>query len=193
MVMSTFSGSTQIDPSRSSIESDAFQSPHVPRPPPKARFQLGFTTIELLVIMAIMGILAGVAFINLRPLSNEAQNAANQIAAAVRQVRTKGMATTSAYRLVFESSTTLRASSASNCSVDADSADWVDRPDSDIVIDGSGRITAYGDGSPIIGTPTIVCFSSRGFSTTGASLRVLDDRGRVSTVEVFLGGAVEVR
>lgn len=61
----------------------------------------GITIIEVLVVVAVVGILAGIAALELRPLHNEAQAAANDFAGTVRQARARAMVTTSAYRVVY--------------------------------------------------------------------------------------------
>ena len=61
----------------------------------------GFTLIEFLVVVAVIGIVAAIAALDVRPLNNEARNAASEFASTVRQTRARAMATTSAYRLVL--------------------------------------------------------------------------------------------
>ncbi|MDZ7704997.1 MAG: prepilin-type N-terminal cleavage/methylation domain-containing protein [Trueperaceae bacterium] len=69
----------------------------------------GFTIVELLVVMAIIGIVGSLALYGLRGLSPRAVDAAGQLGGTVKQVRAKAMATTSFYRLVYASERELRA------------------------------------------------------------------------------------
>lgn len=147
----------------------------------------GFTTIELLIVLAIIGILAAIVALNLRPLSNHAENGANAIAAGLKQARARAMSTTSAYRLVFASPTRIEASYANSCSATA----WTAEPAFDIAVEDSAWVEIDGAGDDAAGV-VVACYNSRGFADASTRLSVQDERGRSRTLEIFVGGGVVV-
>lgn len=146
----------------------------------------GFTTVELLIVIGIIGIVAGIAALNLRPFSNHAENGANAIAAGLKQARARAMSTTSAYRLVYTSPTQLQASYANSC----DASNWTAESRFDVVVEDSAWYEVDGADDPT--GSVISCFNSRGFAETSRLLRIQDDRGRERTLEIFVGGGVVV-
>src|SRR5690606_38943207 len=130
-------------------------------------------TIELLIVLAIIGILAGIAALNLRPFSNHAENGANVIAAGLKQARARAMSTTSAYRLVYVSPTELAASYATSCG----SATWTDEATYDVKVEDSAWYEVKGAPGDSVGA-VVACFNSRGFAEDSQELLIQDERGR---------------
>ena len=75
--------------------------------------------VELLVILAIVGILAAMAGPQILFLSKPLQNATDQTAGIFKQARMRSIATTSAYRIRAESTTKLKVEAAKARSCDA--------------------------------------------------------------------------
>lgn len=147
----------------------------------------GFTTIELLIVIAILAIIGGIVALNLRPLSNHAQNGANAISAGLKQARARAMSTTSAYRLVYVSSTAIATSYANTCA----SGTWTPEPVFDVTVADSAWFEVKGAPPNPVGT-VIACYNTRGFAETSTAMTVHDERGNTRTVEVFVGGGVVV-
>lgn len=144
----------------------------------------GFTLVEVLIVIAIIGILAAVAALNLRPLANDALNAANQVASGMRQARARAMSTTSAYRVIYISPTEMRVEYANNCG----SASWTAEPRYDFSFPPQASVTVVG----VDPGEVLVCFNSRGLATRSVVFDVVDERGRSRTVELFVGGAIAI-
>lgn len=153
----------------------------------------GLTLLEILVVMAILAIVLGIAFVDLRPLNNPIQNGFTQTLGFFQQVRSKAMATTSAYRVVVDANGTLQVGYARRCS------DTVWTPDNQLAV---ANVQAGGARSALdlreqgltFGPVNWqVCFNSRGlanFSQPGQTIRLQDNRGNTRQVEVMLGGGV---
>ncbi|MFA5552002.1 MAG: hypothetical protein WDA03_10340 [Trueperaceae bacterium] len=126
---------------------------------------------------------------NLRPLNNEATNAANAVAAGLKQARARAMANTSAYRLVVAGSGSLIAEHAVSCT----STNWT--PDSryDVRLDFEATLAAYVGGELVEPGEVAACFNSRGFAQTSSEFNFTGRDGRTRQVELFVGGAVEIR
>jgi type II secretion system protein H len=142
----------------------------------------GFTLIEFLVVVAVIGIVAAIAALDVRPLNNEARNAASEFASTVRQTRARAMATTSAYRLVLVANDRVVVETRATCD---GSETWVAEPRLEFSARDGTRLVAgasVGD--------EIACFSSRGIATADPDLTFRDGRGREATVTILAGGAV---
>lgn len=143
----------------------------------------GFTLIEIIIILAILGIVGAIAFINLRAFDNPVQDGANQLAGILKQGRAKAMATTSAYRVepVSAGSNQLMAKTALGC--DSPTADWTVDPE--LTTDLPSKVTlSVNKGS------WPACFDPRGFASANQEFTITDGKGRKMTVELLLGGAV---
>lgn len=141
--------------------------------------------VEVLVVIAIIGIVAGIAALDVRPLSNDALNAANEVAATVRLARARAVATTSSYRVVLESQSVLRVETRRTC---GGSASWVEESALRREL-ASGVVVT----DPSEAGQELVCFNSRGIGDADPIVRVRDARARESSVEVFAGGSVRVQ
>jgi prepilin-type N-terminal cleavage/methylation domain-containing protein len=140
----------------------------------------GFSLLELLVILAVIGILAGVAALSLNRLENPLNTASSTTAGLLKQARAKAMATTSGYRVKPDDNQKLNVQSAINCSVTT-STDWTDEPS--LTLELPKEVT--------INTGWSTCFNSRGLSTNAQTLTLTHTDGRTQTLDIFVGGAVQ--
>lgn len=140
----------------------------------------GFTLVELLVVVAIMGTLLGIAGLNLRPLSNDLQSDTNLVVGIFKQARVKAVATTSGYRIVKKSNIKLVAEYSNSCSGTA----WTE--DSRLTVNLEHNTQIQGENG------TLLCFSSKGLATANPTLS-LKNGSKMRQIEVFLGGSVEAR
>ncbi len=150
----------------------------------------GFTLIELLITVSIMGIVLSIGALNLKPVNNDAQDAANRLSGLFKQTRAKAMATTSAYRIWADLGSQpvhLYAQRAKSCS--APNNEWVtDKKLQTELPEGVSLGVDYSNWDW-----RLPCFNSRGLSSNYITLNITDDRERVRTVELLLGGAVRVK
>ena len=140
----------------------------------------GFTLIELLITLGIFGVVMGIAAMNLRPLSGDLQAAGNEVVGTFKQTRARAMVTTSAYRIVPTSADTLNVQRATRCN----SNNWTD--------DTRLRRTLR-EGVTLAQMNWQVCFSPRGLTDNAPTFDLEDKDGKILTVQVFLGGTVELR
>ena len=145
-----------------------------------AVYRQGFTLLELLVVVAIMGILLGIGALNLRPLSNDLQNDTNLVVGIFKQARVKAVATTSGYRIVKKSGTRLIAEYSNSCT----GTTWIEDSRLTVNLEHDTRIQGSNG--------TLTCFSSKGLATTNPTLD-LKNGNKTRQIEVFLGGSVEVK
>lgn len=142
--------------------------------------------IEILVVLAIIGIASGIAALNLRPLGNYIDNAASEMAGTLKQVRARAMSTTSAYRISRASDTQLIVEFAdgSRC----DSSDWQEESRLNHEFREGVRIKEVRGGDDDV----IVCFNPRGLASRTPTVILSDANERERSVSVYLGGAVRV-
>lgn len=156
----------------------------------KSRNSKGITIIELLVIVAILGITIVAGGMGLRALGNDLQNAASETSAFFKQARIKAISTTSAYRVVFESETRLRAEHAVFCE---EGGAWEHDARLDLVL----REDIVMDGSGYQAGDVLLCFNSRGITDDtypqNPEVRLKDQSGQEKIVEVYKGGGVVIR
>ncbi|MFK7604183.1 GspH/FimT family pseudopilin [Deinococcus sp. SM5_A1] len=146
----------------------------------KSRTQ-GFTLTELLVVMAIIGILTSMAALNVRGLNNDAEAASSILSGAFIQARTQAISTTSAVRVTPSDARTLTFERSPRC----DASTWTALPNINATL--PDRVTVTGTG-----TPWRVCFTTRGELPTlpPSTLRMTDERGRSRTLTFYLTGSV---
>jgi len=150
------------------------------------RLQRGFTLIELLIVIAIIGIMGVLSVYGLRGLRNDLTANASELEAQVKLTRSKAMTTTRAYRLIQVSDNRIEAEWSERCN---DANGW--EKDEAIWMELSERVTI--SGTQDVTDKVIICFTSRGLASTNPILTLENLQGDTVEVEVFVGGAVEVR
>ena len=138
--------------------------------------------LELLVVLGMLGIIFTIAFVNLRPLNNPLQNGVAQTSGFLRQVRTKAMSTTSAYRVNVQGGNTLTVQYAFNC---LGNGGW--RADPQLRLELQEQIVITNNASPLL------CFSSRGQSDTALDLTLRNPQNQTRVVRVLLAGGIEAQ
>lgn len=151
---------------------------------------LGATLVELLVVLSILAIALAIGVLNLRPLSDPLQDAVVQAEGYLKQVRTKAMATTSAYRVELGLSG-LRAWYASSCQATNFTEDAALRLD----LPQGVRLEARWAQSGQAFTPSDwICFTSRGLLLGSREeepvLEFRDGKGRTRSLRIMLAGGV---
>ena len=138
----------------------------------------GFSLFELLTVLGVMGIIMAYASYDYRALNNPAGNAASELASFVRAVRSKALATTSAYTIEDETNRRLVTYTSSSC------GDMTRTADATLVYELPAGANLQSSGFSI-------CFSPRGLSNTSAELEVRDSRS-TKQVQIVLGGGVRI-
>ena len=149
----------------------------------------GLSLIELLITMAVVGVVMGIGALNLKPLNNDAGSAAGQLVGFLKLTRAKAMSTTSAYRVWTEAGSKpgqlrLYAERAKRCS----DGTWTRDPKLQVEL--PEKVTLDLDFS--LWNFRKPCFDSRGLSSDYAVVILKDDRSRIRKVELLLGGAARV-
>lgn len=143
----------------------------------------GFTVIELVIVLSMIGLMAAIALPRFRELSNELENAARETGGFFRQARAEAMTTTSAYRVISNSSRRLRAEYAPSCNSEDD--EWT--LDRGLPFELRERASFM----DLAADSTLICFDTRGVGDANPVLTI-QRAGRIAEVEVFLGGGVTV-
>jgi prepilin-type N-terminal cleavage/methylation domain-containing protein len=154
------------------------------RADPRPGRRPGFTLVEALIVVILVGLVMGIAANTFSGLSNDLENAAAETGAFFRQVRARAMTTTSAYRVVYASATELRTESARACN----DTTWTGDAGLSLVL--RERTTVKADG--IADGDVVVCYNSRGIGNASPTLIVTSRVGEEAEVEIFAGGAVRV-
>lgn len=160
---------------------------HTPGTIPELESRRGYTLLELLVVMSVVGILTGIAAINVTNLRQPADEAARSLSSTLGFSRARAIATTSAVRVQRAAGTrTYRVASAPSCA--AASAAWTELTAQAYTLPAdvttSGAAAAWS-----------ACFSSRGMVDGAAAPAVTftDRRARTRSLQVYAGGAVVIQ
>lgn len=152
------------------------------------------TLIEMLVVLGVLGVILGIAALNLRPLGGDLDSAANNLAGLIRQGRSKAMATTSAYSLVLPESGArefIFERGNNNCRFETSPPEGYWTPDQKLKFTLPANVELTGvDGAG--SGQWLLCFNSRGISSSTPKLTLTDDRGVSRALQVFAGGMVEI-
>ena len=137
----------------------------------------GFTLLELLVSITIVGILMSFATFDYRALENPVQNGAQALMGFMKKTRAKALASTLAYTITAANSGRIITTYSTVCSgtQTADSSLTLNLPSSAHLTDTSWSI----------------CYNTRGLSDNSADI-VVSDGTTTKTVQVVLGGGIRV-
>jgi Tfp pilus assembly protein FimT len=141
------------------------------------------TLLEIILVVAVVGIVLAVGAVSLTALGDPLGAAASSVEGTFKQVRAKAMSTTSAYRVSRVSATGLLAEYAMSCS---DTTGWTHDARLDATLDNGVQLTVPAANG------VIVCFDARGLADSNPTVTLTDAKGATASVEVFVGGAVEV-
>lgn len=154
----------------------------------KIKSSQGFTLLELLVVMAVVGILVGIAATNFANLRQPADEAARGVSVLLKTARARAIASTAAVRIQRDAGSRAYAfAEAPSCTATT----WTTRPAQQYLLPDDVTITS----------PTKAwkaCFNSRGTIDvpTGATLDAVtftDRKARKRTLTLYAGGAAEVK
>jgi len=141
--------------------------------------QSGFTMIEVLVVVAILGIALVGASLYFKPMEGRLQAAVVLAEGQFRQARVLAMATTSAFRVKADGSTRIVAESADSCSATT----WATVPELDVDLPDDVTLT---------GTAWSFCFGARGVSNVNATIALQHPRLGTTQIEVLRGGTTRI-
>lgn len=139
----------------------------------------GSSFVELLVVLAITGIVVGAAALYLRPIEAPVQVAAAELEGVLRQTRARALATTSACRVLPVGRRALRTECAASCAASS----WTGQPGGPLELPRDVTMTDTG---------WTVCFNSRGLASGNLTITLVHPQYRFRRVEVLLGGAARV-
>ena len=149
-------------------------SPYSPR-----RNSAGYTILEVLVTIAFMALLTKFAISNIKSLQNPLADASFEVSHFLRLVRSRAISQTLAIKVAPLSSTRIGTSKSTTC---------------------TGTMTAISDltltlpnQSSLPDTTWSVCFTPRGLAATNITFQILGRDGRSKTVEIALGGGVQIQ
>jgi len=137
------------------------------------------TLPEVLIVVAIMGIMLAIGLLYLKPAEAPLQAGSLLLEGVFRQARLQAIATTSAYRVSPSGTGGLEIEFAASCS----DSTWAGAPNgnyelpSDVTLDD---------------TSWSVCFTSRGIATTNVVIQLNHPDFGSRQVEVLLGGTTRV-
>lgn len=141
--------------------------------------EAGITVLEVLVIVAVLGLSVGVAALNFEPLETPLAAGVTLTEGFFREARLSAIATTSAYRVQPDSTTRLGVQQDVSCS----GSSWTTVANMKLDLPPGVTLTDTG---------WSVCFSSRGISSDNVVLTLQHDAYGSEQVEVLLGGTTRV-
>lgn len=140
----------------------------------------GFSLLEVLVSMTLLGLLTGMAISNLKDLDDPLQDGASQVLGYIKQVRAQAISSTQAYFIQASSTTQITSSFGIDCQDPSPVLDdrlFIDLP----------------TGVQMTNTSWTFCFSTRGLADSNILIPLQDQGGSMKVVEVLLGGAARVQ
>lgn len=141
--------------------------------------QSGASLVEVLVVLAIVGLALSATAMNLEPMESPLQSGCSTVQAFLREARVKAIASTSAYRVSPQGSRTLTAEYAPACS----ETSWT--PDASMALE-------LPDGVSMTPTTWAVCFGARGLSTDNVVITLSHAAHGTERVEILVGGMTRV-
>lgn len=147
--------------------------------PKRGRSSAGMSVPELLAVLALCGILFGIASLGLLRMEPPLDTGTLLVAAALRQARVKAMAETAAYQVTPLDGSHLVAARADLCT----DTIWTLEPRMEV---------ALPEGVTLTDTTWAVCFSNRGHADSNATLTLQYPATGSRQVEVLIGGMTRV-
>ena len=141
--------------------------------------QRGFTMIEILAVLAVLGIALGVTAMQLLPIASPIDTSTNLLEGEFRLARLNAIATMTSYRVSSATPTKLQGEKGASCSATT----W--SPDSSMNVSLPTGVTM----SPASWT---VCFNSRGISTNNVTVAVTHPTYGSKSILVLYGGTTRV-
>ena len=139
----------------------------------------GTSLLELLVVLALLGLSVTAISFNLAPLETPLQSGSVLLEGYLRQVRRQAMATTSAYRAVPIGPDRLIAQRGPSCL----GTTWTDDPRVQVELPDDVEMTD---------STWRVCFSSRGISASNVIVTLTHAEFGQKQVEVMIGGTTRI-
>ncbi|MBZ9713859.1 type II secretion system protein [Deinococcus multiflagellatus] len=161
-----------------------------PCSPPRPQ-QQGFTLLEALLVMSIVGILFGLGMVSFQNLRNPARDTARAVHSALFQLRADAAANTQARRMVLNSAGELELQSALKCDETNQNA-WTLYSKVDLPERLNRRPVTLSREGGALSPNVIVCYSPRGLATVNGQLNIDDTKARYS-VQVALSGGIKTR
>lgn len=142
--------------------------------------QSGATLIEVLAVVAVLGLSVGAAALSLQPLETPLDSGVRLVQGSLRQARLNAIASTSAYRVIPLTADRLTGQFADSCSATTWSTD-------------SSMAMNLPQDVSFASTGWAVCFSSRGISDGNVTITLDHDTAGQIGVEVLVGGTTRVQ
>jgi prepilin-type N-terminal cleavage/methylation domain-containing protein len=149
-------------------------------PHPCPHRQSGATLIEVLAVVAVLGLSVGAAALRLQPLETPLDSGVRLVQASLRQARLNAIASTSAYQVIPLSADRLTGQFADSCSATSWSTD-------------SSMAMNLPQDVSFTSTSWAVCFSARGISDGNVTITLDHDTAGQVGVEVLVGGTTRVQ
>jgi prepilin-type N-terminal cleavage/methylation domain-containing protein len=137
----------------------------------------GFTLIEMVVVVAIIGIVVGTASFAFKEIENEAYNGASELMGLMKRSRAKALTSTVAYTIRPVTTTRVVATYANSCS--------------ETQVNDTSLVLDMPSGARLLDTTWSICYGPRGLSGNSADI-IVRDNIRQKTVQVVLGGGVRI-
>ncbi len=141
--------------------------------------QAGFSILELLAVLVIMGILSASAMSNLKEINRPLTNASFEITHFLRLARARGISQTSFIKVAPASAFKISTHSGDSCAT-ATSA----------INDLSLNLP---DNTNLLATDWEICFTPRGLAPNSTAFTIRDEHASTRTVEIALGGGVRMQ
>lgn len=142
------------------------------------RADSGYSLLEVLIVVALSGVLLGSAVLNTRVMRDVSKDAASGIEEMIKKSRSKALATTKAYTVRPSSTGRLISTYGDSCTSTVQTSD-------------AELSFTLPTGASLLSTSWSVCYSSRGLSQSSVNIQVYDGT-RTKTVQVVLGGGVRI-